>query len=197
MAVESVIATIADESKNLAETSTNTYSGELTAPLESGDYSIDVAVYDDAGNVAVAASEVVEVSIWHTPKTDWTSTDRFNYVDYNRIKNNLSWLHAKAMELWKTFEIEDMGEDILSYKERFFAYQFNRFENNLDKINQSILTKDYGYTQTFVGNGKFITYDELNRIENAILNMKNILDNQEKGIKKLSFRLGAFKEVKI
>lgn len=197
MAVESVIATIADESKNLAETSYNTYSGELTAPSESGDYSIDVHVYDDAGNVAVATSEVVEVSIWHTPKTDWTSTDRFNYVDYNRIKNNFSWLHAKAMELWKTFEIEDMGEDILSYEERFFAYQFNRFENNLDKINQSIFTKDYGYSQIFIGNGKFITYEELNRIESAILSMRNILDNQEKGIKKLSFRLGAFKEVKI
>lgn len=197
MAVESVIATIADESKNLAETSTNTYSGELTAPLESGDYSIDVAVYDDAGNVAVATSEVVEVSIWHTPKTNWKSTDRFNFVDYNRIKNNLLWLHDKVTELYKSFEIEDMGEDVTDYSSYWKVKYFNAWERNLDIINSHMFTKDYGTEQRFFENGPFIQWTELNRIESAILNMRDILDRQEKGIRRFSFRLGTFKEVQI
>ena len=33
---------------------------------------------------------------WINPKTDWTKNDRFNYSDYNRIKNNLNYLHEKT-----------------------------------------------------------------------------------------------------
>ena len=134
---------------------------------------------------------------WSKPKTNWLPTDRFNFVDYNRIKNNLSYLHEKANQLWKSFSIEDMGENILSYEAMWDFERFNQFERNLDVINQNIFTKDYGYQQVFVGNGRFITYDELNRIESAILSMKIILDNQDAGLQKLIFRLGSFKEVRI
>ena len=64
---------------------------------------------------------------WVEPKTDWKSTDRFNFSDYNRIKNNLIWLHAKSEELWKKFNIEDMGEDITSYATYWNVDMFNAF----------------------------------------------------------------------
>lgn len=134
---------------------------------------------------------------WIVPKTNWLPTDRFNFVDYNRIKNNLLYLHEKAKQLWGTFQIEDMGDDILSYEVQWDFERFNQFEKNLDAINQNIFTKDYGLAQTFVGNGKFIAYDELNRIENAILSMNLTLENQEAGLKRLSFRLGDMKGVKV
>lgn len=69
MAVEKVTASIADEETQLQNTEDDTYSGSLEAPSEGGDYSLEVAAYDDSGNVSVLSSEI-EVSIWHTPKTD-------------------------------------------------------------------------------------------------------------------------------
>lgn len=128
---------------------------------------------------------------WVTPKTDWVSTDRFNYDDYNRIKNNLQWLCEKAMKLWKPFEAKDMGDDITSYRDYWDFERFNQFEQNLDAINQNIFTKDYGNAQVFYENGPFIKWDELNRIESACLSMHGILTSQEKGLTKLAFRLGA------
>lgn len=49
---------------------------------------------------------------WIEPKTNWNAnSDRFNIGDYNRIKNNLTYLHEYASELYVPFETEDMGED--------------------------------------------------------------------------------------
>lgn len=196
MAIESVVATLEDSTTELTETDSG-YSGELTAPDESGEYVVSISAYDDAGNIAVFNDTIVEVTLWKEPKTNWLPTDRFNFVDYNRIKNNLVHLHEKANQLWKSFSMEDMGEDILSYEAMWDFERFNQFERNLDVINQNIFTKDYGYQQVFVGNGKFITYDELNRIESAILSMKIILDNQEAGLRRLMIRLGNWKGVKV
>lgn len=196
MAVEKVTASIAETETELQNTEESAYAGSLEAPSEGGDYSLEVAAYDDAGNVTVLSSDV-EVSIWHTPKTDWKSTDRFNFVDYNRIKNNLQWLYEKVTELYKPFEIENMGEDITDYSSYWQVKYFNAWEQNLDIINSNMFTKDYGTAQRFFENGPFIQWTELNRIESAILNMRDILDRQEKGIKRLSFRLGTFKGVRI
>ncbi len=201
MAIKEVTATLAEETTNLESKQDSIYSGNLTAPKENGIYSVQVSAYDDAGNVTTDNTEV-EVTLWHTPKTNWKPTDRFNFVDYNRIKNNLTWLHEKAQELWKPFNIEYMGEDLKEpepfepappWKVRFF----NAWEENLDTINKNIFTQDYGERQIFFENGAFIQWNELNRIESAILEMRDILDRQEAGLRKLSFRLGTFKGVKI
>lgn len=196
MAVEKVTASIEDMETELQNTEDDTYSGSLEAPSGGGTYSLDIAAYDDSGNVSIMSSEI-EVSIWHTPKTDWKPTDRFNFVDYNRIKNNLLWLHEKVTELYKPFEIEDMGEDITDYSSYWKVRYFNAWEQNLDMINSHMFTKDYGTAQRFFENGPFIQWTELNRIESAILNMRDILNRQEKGIRRLSFCFGTFKEVRI
>lgn len=36
---------------------------------------------------------------WIKPKTNWVSTDRMNLEDYNRIKNNITYLKEKANEV--------------------------------------------------------------------------------------------------
>lgn len=129
--------------------------------------------------------------MWTTPKTDWTSTDRFNKEDYNRIKNNLQYLHEEACKLWDEFTIEDMGDDITSYRENYDFKYFNAFESNVETINKNIFTQNYGMRQNFYPNGVFIKYDELNRIESATLRMKNIIDGKRAGKIHLPFRLGA------
>lgn len=51
---------------------------------------------------------------WETPKTDWHGStnsegvytgDRFNASDFNRIKNNLTFLRDMAIKLYKEFSL--------------------------------------------------------------------------------------------
>lgn len=134
---------------------------------------------------------------WIEPKTDWTSQDTFNFSDYNRIKNNIAYLRERAVKLVKPFEIQDMGDDMTSYDELFEASKFNTLEQNLETINNNAYLKDYGTKQTFYDNGVFIAYAELNRIESATLDIYNMLGRQEIGLRRLAFRLGAGREVRI
>lgn len=133
---------------------------------------------------------------WTEPKTDWSTSDRFNIGDYNRIKNNLTYLNEYANELYVPFDTEDMGEDA-TYPIFWDVDKFNAFERNLDEINRRIYTQDFGVSQTFYPNGVFIQADELNRIESAMLSMKNILDRQKAGVRRLLFRLGQYKTIRI
>lgn len=132
------------------------------------------------------------MAVWQTPKTDWTDEDRFNFKDYNRIKNNLAYLHDKVSDIWGEFTISDMGEDMTSVKEGFYADMFNALEENLETINQNMLiVQNLGIRQTFYDNGVFISVAELNRIESGMLMIKRIIEGWEAGKIRLSFRLGA------
>ena len=133
---------------------------------------------------------------WIEPKTGWSTSDRFNIVDYNRIKNNLTQLNEDANDLYGPIETEERGED--DTQPIFWNVdKFNACERNLDEINKQIYTQDFGASQTFYPNGVFIQANELNRIENAMISMKDILDRQKAGIRRLPFRLGQYKAIRI
>ncbi len=134
---------------------------------------------------------------WIEPKTDWAESDRFNIGDYNRLKGNLIFLHEQAEELYPRFQIADMGADKNSYADYFYADEFNKFEENLETINESIFTQALGVRQTFFDNGVFIQYDELNRLESGMLKIYELLNRQKIGQRRLSFRLGNMKGVRI
>lgn len=133
---------------------------------------------------------------WQEPRV-WAADDRFNISDYNRIKGNLEYLHEKAEELYHIFQISNMGSDKADYSAYFYASEFNAFEQNLDTINQNIFSQDFGVRQTFYDNGPFIQWEELNRIEDAILSMYQLLERQETVLRRLSFRLGNMKGVAV
>lgn len=196
MAVTKVTAEMSRDSTELQYVSSDIWSGNLISPIKSGNYDLGVKAYDDAGNVATA-NRAVEVVKWKTPKIDWKPTDRFNFVDYNRIKNNLEYLHERAIQLYESFSIADMGQDILAYTAYWDSDKFNLFERNLETINKNIYAQNIGVTQTFYPNGVFIKYDELNRIENATLLIKALLDNQTSALRRFPFRLGALKGVRV
>lgn len=135
--------------------------------------------------------------VWKEPKTDWTAQDAFNYKDYNRIKNNLTYLHNEAVEIWGDFDIDDMGADMTSNRQGWNYRYFNAIESNIDTINKHIFTQDYGFRQTFYSNGPFIGFSELNRIEGATLSMKQIIDGVKGGRIRIAFRLGFPKGLKL
>lgn len=137
------------------------------------------------------------MAIWQIPKTDWTAEDRFDYKDYNRIRNNLLYLHDEVSKVWGDFDIEYMGAEIESYRADWKVEYFNAFENNVDMINRNMFTQDYGFRQTFYLNGIFISFSELNRIESAILSMKRIIEGKVAGQRRLPFRCGAPKGLRL
>lgn len=202
MSVESVKINILGEETELKSIGYNRFFAEINAPDIVGDYIAEVTVTDHVGNAVTVNGKqnktlVLTVSNWTAPKTNWTKYDRFNWKDYNRIKNNLVHLHERANALSKHFEIEDMGEDITSYLAYWDVDVFNMFERNLDKINQNFRNEDYGEGKVFYPNAPFIQWEELNRIESAILNIKRKLTDKEKTLRRVPFKLGRYREVRL
>lgn len=201
MSVKRVRASLTSDTQNLSNTGNDRYSGELKAPEKSGRYGVTVTAEDEAGNISVLDSSqntklILQAIIWKTPKVNWKPTDRFNYADYNRIKNNLKYLHERATLLIKPFSIEDMGEDIAENTTYWPVDVFNKFERNLETIDKNTYNTDYGTKQTFYENGIFIKWDELNRIENATLSIYSMMDRQEMALRRLPFKFGRFKEMR-
>lgn len=133
---------------------------------------------------------------WIEPKTDWSSSSRFNIEDYNRIKNNLVHLHDVALVRIGAFEIEDMGVDLvvdMDEGKNWDVDVFNAIENNLHTISNKIINADIGAKKTFYENGLLPDFAELNRIESVSLRNKNALDNLSAGLRRIPFKLGQFK----
>ena len=137
------------------------------------------------------------MATWETPKTDWYGAtaggvytgDRFNYTDYNRIKNNLIYLHDLAITLYDDFDIEDVGDDktVADYP---YADEINAIEQNLETINKNTLSQSYGDTKTYTANDAFINYTELNRLEKATLDLYDKITNTANGRRTLELNFG-------
>lgn len=104
---------------------------------------------------------------WITPKTDWTSTDRFNIEDFNRIRSNTE-IALRYVSAVYGLPIEAVAENLSDYSEVFRAEDFNEIENAIEVIGRYITDYEVGFKKTFYPNGMFITYMELNRIEKIL-----------------------------
>lgn len=125
---------------------------------------------------------------WIKPKTDWKYGDYFNAVDYNRIKNNLLYLHVKINELFPPeTDLPDLGTDKV-LTDYFYASEFNAFENELEAINNQAYGYDIGAKQTFYPLGKFIGYAERNRIESTCLRLYKMIEQIETQTRRTVFR---------
>lgn len=135
---------------------------------------------------------------WTTPKTDWYGStdsegvyvgDRFNAVDFNRIKNNLEYLRELAITLYSEFTIGSLGADRAA-GDYFYADEINQLEENLTTINANTLKRSYGAAPTYVANGYTMDFAELNRLESAILDLYDRLHNQSEGRRMFTWSFG-------
>ncbi len=135
---------------------------------------------------------------WQTPKTDWHgstdsegnySGDRFNAVDFNRIKNNLIYLRDLAVKMYEEFTIDKVSDD-KSYADYPYADEINTIESNLTKINANTLLRNYGVPPSYSDNGAFLDFTELNRIESAELDLYNRLTNEHDGRRMFTWNFG-------
>ena len=135
---------------------------------------------------------------WQTPKTDWHGStnsegvytgDRFNASDFNRIKNNLTFLRDMAIKLYKEFSLVSLGDDRVP-GDYFYADEINQLEENLKTINSKTLKRSYGNPPTYVANGNTMDFAELNRLERAILDLYDRLTNESEGRRMFTWNFG-------
>lgn len=134
---------------------------------------------------------------WSTPKTDWYGEtvdgvytgDRFNAVDFNRIKNNLVYLRELAIKMYDEFAIQNVGSD-KTYKDYFYADEINALEANLVTINNHSLKRSYGTVSSYVDNGNVMDFKELNRLEGATLDLYERLTNESEGRRTFTWNFG-------
>lgn len=136
---------------------------------------------------------------WTTPKTDWYGVtnpsdgvytgDRFNAVDFNRIKNNLTYLRELALKMYDGFSIVSLGAD-RTYSDYFYADEINQLEENLKTVNNGSLKRDYGNPPIYVDNGNVMDFQELNRLEGAILDLYDRLTNEFEGRRMFTWNFG-------
>ena len=137
------------------------------------------------------------MATWTTPKTDWYgatvsgiySGDYFNYDDYNRIKNNLEYLHELCEVLYNNYNATHTELDDKTVSSFIYADEINAIEENLEALNEATLNHSIGSSVTYMANGLMIDYTELNRIESATLELYEYLINQSNGRRHLSFNL--------
>lgn len=136
--------------------------------------------------------------MWQTPKTDWHGGvdangvyegDRFNAVDFNRIKNNLQHLRDMAIKLYQEFTIPSLGAD-RTPRDYFYADEINQMEANLNTINAHTLKLSYGASPVYIENGNTMDFAELNRLEGAILDLHDKLNNETNGRRMFTWNFG-------
>ena len=128
--------------------------------------------------------------MWIEPKTNWQISDKINYDDYNRIKNNIDYLKDLALELYLPFPYTEMGDDKVSYASLPYADEFNNLENNLESMRTSTFQFYNTRKRVWVENQPTPTYLDLNRLESACLALYNGFISQKEAKHRLSFKLG-------
>lgn len=129
---------------------------------------------------------------WQTPKTNWKQGDKVNMQDYNRWKNNITYLRELSLEVYKAYTLTDMGTD-KAYTDYIYADEINTIEANLAALPVHTYPFVIGEQQTYYPNQPTPDYKEFNRIESACLLIYNNLTGQIHGRRRLAFTLGGDK----
>ena len=126
---------------------------------------------------------------WQTPKTNWKQGDKVNMQDYNRWKNNITYLRELSLEVYKAYTLTDMGTD-KAYTDYIYADEINTIEAHLAALPVHTYPFEVGEQQTYYPNQPTPDYKEFNRIESACLLIYNNLIGQIHGRRRLAIRLG-------
>jgi hypothetical protein len=108
-----------------------------------------------------------------TPKTNWLSTDRYNFVDLNRVENNTHELVTYLASIGYTIAslTYDTGRVITSID---YLTSINRVESNIETIKDGFITPpDWEETKTWTVDLTF-NYEDANRLEVSLDQLLNL-----------------------
>ena len=123
------------------------------------------------------------------PKVDWLPDDSFNFVDYNRIQDNMIELIELTERYFGTNDWVHMNQKT-SYSDVLYAEEFNALERNLRLINESTVNADIGEEKVYASNDRTPDYKEFNRIEQAQLLLFERIMIHVKNSQHLAYELG-------
>lgn len=118
---------------------------------------------------------------WSIPKTNWNLYSKFNIEDFNRIKNNIAYLHEISVATLGGFDIEDMGSDMDNYASYWNVDHFNAIEHNLLSIANKVSTKDYAFIVTVSA-----TLDSNNSKQEITCKLNDVIIGQDGNNDKIS-----------
>ena len=133
---------------------------------------------------------------WIEPKTNWTENDYFNIEDYDRITGNVTYLKEFLDSLFYGLtDIQLMDKKMIS--DPIYAREINAIESNIELLNLETYRLNIGETKEYYPNQRTIDFNELNRIESAIMDIYIKMINQKSLLTRLSFRIGNQKGLKV
>jgi len=127
--------------------------------------------------------------VWKEPKINWSSNDFVNYLDYNRIIENIAYLVDLGNSLYMSFPYKVAGEKTL-YSDFPYASDFNIIEQNLDILKTATFPFVNFVRGYWVDNGRTPDYNDLNRIESACIAFHDGYERQKKTQQRISITLG-------
>lgn len=133
---------------------------------------------------------------WNEPKTDWTSQDAFDYIQFNRVMGNVAFLKAFSDTLFGYMENLPSVEE-KSNLSLIYAREMNVIEDGLDKINANTYKFDIGDKKTYKPNGRVPDYQEYNRIESACKRLYDAMMVLQDNLVRLDFRFGNQKGIRV
>lgn len=165
--------------------------------MEFRSYAVTLQSGDVAGNATVKGKDdpelggdlrlVVKENIFITTK-HWEMPNHFNASDYNRIKYNVCYIKRIADALFGSVEFINMGPD-KSWEEYPKPEDFQVIEKNLNYIciASGLPAEQYSI---HMGNKPFLSYGELNQIEEVCQKLFNRLYGIMKARRRLPIVLG-------
>ncbi|MFV0394041.1 MAG: hypothetical protein ACK5LC_06555 [Coprobacillaceae bacterium] len=132
---------------------------------------------------------------WIDPNINWTGANDEYFdpiTDYNRIKGNIEYLHDLGQTLYPAFSIVPL--ETITLGQILTLSYFNNVPNGINSIKNNTFTPvGYQVLKSYAANKSAWDYRELNKIENNILLLNQLLTSQKKARRRLSFRLGGGK----
>ena len=135
---------------------------------------------------------------WEKPKTDWFGKinedgdyegDRFNAGDFNRIKNNLTYVYLLSLELYPLYDIAAAGADKV-VGDYLYADDMNTQVARLNDINKNTRKLPIPNIQRYSFNGRTMNYTELITIEIFTELLKNQMQSAYEGRRKFTWNFG-------
>lgn len=133
---------------------------------------------------------------WITPKTDWVSTDKLNFTDYNRICNNLDEVRSEATRLGFNYSGYQTMTRAIDEASLPHAADFNKQIDNYNLF-EDVLPNFEPITDVFSDNGYTITYATVNALENGVLALHTLFSVAMANIPRLAIILGGDNKLKI
>ena len=128
---------------------------------------------------------------WTTPKTDWKKTDPVMLdPDYTRIRGNILHLRDMARHLYLPFSLADKAAGYRFVDNTCLEF-FANVDNNVDALLDNTFRPPRSErARAYEANGRVWSYDDLNRIESALLGLYTALTAQQNARQTLAFTMG-------